>query len=75
MTGGYKNSSQIDLDNIFSLRATVDPSANATGYLLLLLFYYYEYYYECISKLDILPAFPNIAAVTSHIILLCLIKL
>ena len=33
MTSGYKNSSQVDLDNIFSLRATVDPSANATGYV------------------------------------------
>ncbi len=33
MTSGYKNSSQIDLDNIFSTRVTTDPSANATGYV------------------------------------------
>ena len=33
MTSGYKNSSQVDLDNIFSTRVATDPSANATGYV------------------------------------------
>jgi len=33
MTSGFRNSSQIDLDNIFSLRASTDPSANVTGYV------------------------------------------
>lgn len=33
MTSGFKNSSRVDLDNIFSIRAGTDPSTNVTGYV------------------------------------------
>jgi len=33
MTSGFKNASGVDLDNIFSIRAGIDPSTNVTGYV------------------------------------------
>jgi len=33
MASGFKNSSSVDLDNIFSIRAGTDPSTNVTGYV------------------------------------------